>query len=607
MRFLLSALLLLLLAPWVRASGPAVSVGPVGPAGQEVVERVEVHVTGISGASLYLDHGRDASIEVGDPVWILPLTGSRIPGTIRAVSRTSSRASLDGPVQGLQIGDRGEVLIPAERLAPDPPAPDPPASSPPVQSEPSAPPRPSDEGDPSPTTDTTGTDTTGTDATDGDAFTPTSPPVWTEPPVEWNESTPLLAPVSERKPEDRDLRIHGRAYVGVDATRDAGAGDQDYFAARVGADVTFENPFGHGGELQMDGDLFHRSTDGPSNSLSDGRLRIDRLSYRRGGVRGEPRRWEVGRFLHHEFPELGVIDGAEVIHRTEAGHRVGGSLGFLPEWDDFMSTGDDAAVSLFTRWVSDESEELSLGAAVQKSWHRGEADRDLLVGTADWTPDPSNWMRAAAWVDWYTSGDVNKSSGPELTQLDLHANHRFERGHGLGTFLTHFKWPDTLRNDGFILTPSLVSTTEVTRYGVNGWLDLGDAVRLDGRFSLYTDQVGDGGAADLGVTVRDLFWDQGAARLNVYDFEGGATDGTGLRLAADKRFRSSFFSVSLDLSTLDPGGAAFGPQTNLQQNSLRGTYDLSLGESWGLSLYVDHRFGDQQDARSVGFLLQRRL
>jgi hypothetical protein len=551
-----------------------------------VLVPIEVRVTAVAGDAVYLDAGRDSRVEVGDRVRLFPLGGASVEGQVRSVARRSSRAQLSGVVPPLEIGTPGEILLPAARVRPAPPTPavepatpgaEPPADEP-QPPEPSAP----------------------------QPEAPPEHPPWTRAPEEWDESTPLLAPVSSRGPEDRETRWKGRAFLDLDQTWDTESG-ASYSLLRGGVDVRWENPFERGGEVELDGDLVHHGAsfdDGPDESETD--FRPDRLSYRVGGVRGRPDRWEVGRFLHSEFPEFGLVDGVEHVKRFDSGSRFGWSVGFLPVPDESLQTGEDAAVTVFYRWVDGEEEDLALGAGYQKSWHDGSADRDLFVGTLDWRPGLRTNVFGTAWIDYYTSGDEIKGSGPELTQLLLNLSHRFEAKAGLSVFASHFKYPELLRDEFDELTAQELADNAVSRVGVSGWRQLTERVRLNGRVDSWSDEDGSGGSADVRVDLRDLLYDRGTVSLGVFTTDGQFSSGNGLRLSATRRLEDGFLRATWDATDYEQAGF-LGDQRSLLHHVLRVNWDKSIGRKLDLSLYVEDRFGDEQGSLAVGVLLQRRL
>lgn len=542
--------------------------------------RVEVTCTALSGTSVYLDLGREAGLAPGDRVRLFPRAGPARKGRVSSVSRTSARAELEGGLEGLEIGLRGEVWLPRERL-------EQPARETSEANEPAASPGPSEPGPPPP----------GPPAASGSEHPP-----WTAPPVEWNDELPLLAPAHGLEPAERPRRFDGRAFTTVDWTDDS-AGDEArrFLSSTLGFDARLENPFGHGGELAFDAEVFARHSDVGGTGEDESKLRIDRASYVWGGVRGARDRGEVGRFLQSELPALGFLDGVEYVHQLDARNRLGTSFGFLPVPDDVFKSGDDLQAALFYRRTSDEERRRSFALGYQKTWHQGTADRDLIVGEFEYYPGPRTSLSSSVLVDLYTSGDELKGSGPELTQLFVNATHRTEAGHGAGLFLSRFRWPELERDEFPDVTAGEIADALTTRGGADGWLALGRHTQLYGRAETWSDQDDSGGGGRVRVTWRDLGRHGDVLLLESFTNSSKFTRAVGLRASARRRLENAAFDLSWDSTVFDQDGV----DEELLQHAVRGGLELSLGPRWFLALYAESRFGDDQDALSLGFLLQR--
>ena len=122
---------------------------PRGPRG---LQHLEVQVTAASGNSLYLDKGRADGLQPGDEVVLYPVGRPTVNATVANTSRNSSRCTILSGTVAIDVGTRGEALIPADRLDKSAPSGTPPA-------------------DPHP-----------------------DHPPWTQPPENWNQNQPLLAP-----------------------------------------------------------------------------------------------------------------------------------------------------------------------------------------------------------------------------------------------------------------------------------------------------------------------------------------------------------------------------------------------------------------------------
>ncbi|MEW6072946.1 MAG: hypothetical protein AB1726_10205 [Planctomycetota bacterium] len=582
---LLTAALAAGLAPGASATG-APEDRPADGAGEGTVERVPVLVTAAAAGSVYLDRGRSAGIEPGDTVRLHSLGGGTVVATVRAVSRTSARAEIEGDAGEIEIGTEGEVLVPSARRRP------------PAGEEEEKKPGGGDAG---------GAADSAPGGPDDEAARVAPPhPAWEHPPVAWEEDLPLLAPILGRRPEERDRRVRGRVHTQLDLTRDQGYGGRDYLLSRSGLDLVLENPFHRADEIDLDVELFHRTAEDDDTDEEETHFRVDRASYRWGGVRGHAERGEAGRFLQHEFPEFGVLDGVEYAHRFPSGSRIGASLGYLPSRDDAQTTGDDLQAAVFYRYVRDEEESLSLGTGFQKTWHEGKADRDLLVGEVAWHPSRRFFAQATAWIDYYTGADRAKSSGFELTQLVVNGMYRTESGSSLGLFATHLRWPEMLRNEFDALTAAELADNEVSRVGLRGTRRLSDRTRLEGRVEGWSDQDDSGSAASALLGLRDVLYAGGEVSLGVHQTSGKYTSGVGVRLRADRRFERGILALAWESTAYQQDGIT-GENEDLLHHVLRADYDLGLGRTWDLSLFLEDRLGDGQDSLAVGFFLQKRL
>lgn len=551
------------------------------------IRRLEVTVTAVSGKSIYIDIGREALVEPGDQLRLFPPGGSPVRAEILSVSRTSSRAVIRGSTAGIDVGTRGEVWIAEARVAedseqaaskPQASATPPPVEPPEVQ----APEQPAVE----PKAD--------------------EHPPWEHPPESWDSEMPLLAPAYTLAPEERDVRIHGRAFTGFDYTDD-GKFDSTYQSWRSGMDLEIENGFGRGGVLFLEADFYTRSAnvdDGEDDTDTD--FRLDRASYRWGGLRGQPDSWEVGRFFHMEFPELGALDGVEFVHRMDSGSRLGASLGFLPEPTDEFKTAKDFGAAVFHRYVSDESEAFTFGTAYQKTMHEGSLDRDLLINTLEYHPSRSTTVHATSWVDFYTSSDDRKNSSVELTQLLFDAQHRSDAGHGVGIFASRLRWPDMKRHEFQSLTDEQIEDNKVSRIGTNGWLKLSKRTRLSSRVDYWEDQDDSGESGRLRLGVRDFFYDRGEVSFEAYGSKGKFSDTVGGRVNANRRFDNGFLNLYWDTTEFHQVDFD-GDQEDLLDHRAGLSYDTSVLGKWDVSVFVENRFGDEQDSWSVGFFLQRRF
>ncbi len=519
------------------------------------LERVEVRVTAVLGELVYLDRGADARLAVGDRVTLRPAGRTPLEAELTLVTRASSRATLLGEAGGLAVGDLGDVLVPAARPS--------------------------------------------TVETDSEI-------VWRHPAEAFDPTRPLLGPAAHTPPADRPRTLRGRAFVGFDFFSDREDGGQDAWLARTGFDATLTNPFGRGGWLDARVEVFGRRTELDEGTEDRTRLRIDRLAYRVGGTRDEARALSIGRFQHGELPELGRIDGVEVVQRLSSGDRLGASVGFLPEPFAELDTGDDLSAAVFYRGFLGERAELSYAGAFQKTWHRGDADRDLLLASLDWSPGSVFALHGSAWVDLYGSGSASKDTGPELSEAHFAANWRFSGERGFGLSATHVRWPEIERDE--FPEPSLadLSDAEVTRLGAHAYTRLSERMRLRVRGDLWEDQdqSGMGGEVEIarggsGPRYREL-------ALALFANDAKFVEVYGARLALRERGPRSGWRLGYEAALFDNAGDFDFGDAELQ-HLVRAGLDRDFDADWSLALDGDYRFGDDQEGFALGLFLTRRF
>lgn len=540
--------------------------------------RLEVTVTAISGQSVYIDHGRDALIEPGDELLLYPVRSPPVIAKIRSISRTSARASLPSGSAAIDFGTRGEILIPLDRARPSKTA------------KPAAPEAP---------------DTAV--ATQGETPSTRPKPSWEHTPVQWDEATPLLAPVSGRDRRERPSNLMGSISTSLDYTQDNGDDKQRFFASRNRLRARWENPFLSGGELHIRSEFFSRKASFDQQSLDDteSNYRFDRLSYSRGGVRAERDRWEVGRFLQHGVPEFGVLDGIEMAVHTDAGTTFGGSVGYQPEPTDDFDSGDDLQAALYYRIANGDLESQVLRLGIQKSWHKGKADRDLGFASFRLQPTRRLYLQASSWIDYYNSDDQIKSNGFELTQLHVNAGYN-QDAYGFSLFGSRIRVPELLRIEFQGFTPEQIDTSKVRRLGLSSWVALSNSIRLRGRANSWEDENDTGGGGELGIDLTNLLYEGGQVSFAVFANNGGFSSGSGIRASASKRAPRGFFRLSYDITNYEQSNF-LGSQEEILHHSIFASYDTSLGDDWSLSLYIQSQLREEQDSLGAGITLQRRF
>jgi hypothetical protein len=530
-------------------------------------EMVEVRVTASSGGGVYLDKGRAAGIRPGDEVLLYPPGRGIVKATVESVSSNHSRCTLVLPVLDIDNGIRGVVRIRA---------------------------------DPNPASEN---DVMNDDKSSPERSVPDHPP-WNQPLEDWNEETPLLAPVDALEPSEREPFVRGRLFAHYFHTWNRKYANNQYSLARVGTVMWLENPFHRGGGIHLDAELSRRDV---QLTHSVGELAYtanpSRLSYYWGGTEDRPLRYEVGRFLQSEFPEFGVLDGAEIVYRTESGNRFGFSLGAMPEPFPDYESGEDLQAAIFYRFVSNESEDFSAGIGYQKTLHKGKVDRDLFVGTVDYVPSSNISVHGTVWGDYYGPEDELKSNSFEITQAILQGTYQFNPGHGFGVHLSQIRWPELLRNEIQPIFATQITGNRVLRYGVFTWQELSDIVRIDGRVDRWQDQDREGTTWDVSLALRDWLYDQGEVAFGVYGTDGIYNSGPGGRVSLNRYFSRGFVSLSYDVANFDFDDHHF----STLQHSVHAAVDLTFSSDVNCSLSTDYWFGETQESFGLGFFVQKRF
>jgi hypothetical protein len=534
---------------------------------EEAFQRLPLRVTAAGpGAVVEVDRGSRDGLEVGDVVVLRPRESTPRRGKVAVVLARSATVELLEPGPPPPEGTRGEALLPAARLAPKPPA-EPLAVDPELEPEADLPWRNSDEA--------------------------------------WLPGQPLLGGIVAQKPEERPPRLAGRAYLLGDGTWVSDE-DRSFTFVRGGASLALENLFGMGGVLELDAEGNYRTLslpdDGDDNFTE---ARVDQLSYAWGGTRFAPVRIEVGRFWQHEVPELGLLDGVSWSRRRGGGDGFGLSLGFAPEPDADLDTGEDLQIAGWYRWVADESERLSATAAYQKTWHNGAADRDLVVAKAGLRPVDGWDVSGTAWIDLYTGGDDGKGSGLELTQANLRTGRRFESGDGIDLTYTRTRFPEVDANLFLEPAPDELFDSRYDRVSLSGWHYWGEELRLHSEVGAWDDEDESGGDAELGFELAEFWLKGGTAALAVFGTEGEFTTTTGARVGYSRYVERGSWDLSYQFAHHDNEGFEDDDIFELPQHRVRAGRSFHLSRDWHLSIDGGFDDWDQDSAWSAGFYLQR--
>ena len=550
-----------------RAALAAVLLTAAAPALAQEPNReqtVVLTVVSASGRSVYFDHGRDVGLRTGQFVRVFPPGAGEVEVEVRAVSQTSARADLPPGMELPPIGTRGEArVVVAGTKPPAGPAPNKPN-------------------------------------------VPAHPP-WTRREGPRTDDQPLLVPTFSQRPDERPASLDGRLFAFGQWNLDrAGDNDADYALLRTGLRADATNWLGAGERVRVAGeyDDRHVMVDGGDDS-SDQTARLDLASVAFGTEAWAPTGYEFGRFFSPHLPELGLVDGVEVVRRFQGGVRVGGGLGAYPRPFPARQQGDDVGVHAFLDYTADAERTFAAAVGVQKTWHRGAPDRDLLLLRSEWRPAERVYVLGSAKFDYYTGGDTVKGSGLDLTELLLQT--RWDGSVvGTGVNVSRFTWPELKRSEYQILPVELVRDGYVERLSWNGSWRPVDVLSLRLRADLWQDQDRSGDSLGLDVDWRSVWNKTSALSLALFRNDGGYTSGPGARLQVRDRFGDLYWRVGYRWYEYQLDSLVSGKETYVRQSAEVGV-SWPIGDRTDLDLSAERWFGDREDAFAFAFYLQWRF
>ena len=524
-----------------------------GQEGESVRVNVRVSALG-AGDTVSIDRGSGSQLELNDLVVFRPLGGLPVEGVIEELDDRSSVVRLYDQNLAMAVGTRGMVMVPGERFI------DPGADSAANQ----APGQFSDDA--------------------------------------WEDGMPLLAGIDAVHPAERTPLFTGRTYFSLDQTWTSDNGRKDSFY-RAGTDLTYENPFGEGGQLQFDAEYTYRSAhSGEGLSQDFTKLRFDRASYLWGGDRFNGERREVGRFLLYGMPEFGVIDGFEYGTRRDNGDRYGYSLGFLPEPDGHFESGHDAQVSGFYEWHPEERDAMVVTVGFQRTFHSRTADRDLIVGKVSYQPRDGWDLHTTAWVDLYSGRDTEKPF-IELTHLLAVANRNYGKEAGATVSFRHWTFPQLDRSEFLPVLDDQLANDHSERLAYAGWKRLEGKRRLHGQVGVWLDDEDAGGDFEVGLEQRGFLRPSSRADLTGYFSAGKFSYVAGLRAQYDWKATNGRWRVFYSVENQEQEG--FDQLDQLIQHWFRASRDYYTESGWSFNLRAETLLFGDETSWSIGAYIQR--
>jgi hypothetical protein len=386
---------------------------------------------------------------------------------------------------------------------------------------------------------------------------------------------------------------------------DADAYERSDHLYRTGIELLAENAFGRGGDLRVDVEYNERESEVPDDDdFESEQVRFDRLSYAWGGTRFAPQRFELGRHFQQDMPEFGVIDGASWSRRLDSGQRFGASLGWMPEPNEEYDSGEDFQGAAWYRWVADESEQTAASAGYQKTFHDGSSDRDLFVAKFQRLPIDGWRVNGTAWIDLYGSDDDAKGSGLALTQAQVVAGRRWEEGRELDLAYTHLEIPEIDRFE--FIPPSVdeLADDRLDRLAVDGRMPVGRERRVYGGVGVWSDEHDDGGDAQLGIEIDELFFEHSEVDLALFGSSGRFSSLIGGRAGLGGAAGAATWWLGYEYTqnhVLDFGD----DNDDLPQQRVHGRWSLNTVNGWSFNLQAQFLMFDDEDAWSAGVHLQK--
>lgn len=537
----------------------------VAAARAQEMRTLEVHVTSVSGRDVYIDMGRAAGIQPGTLVKLYPPGVNDLEATVRAASSTSARAELPIGIAPPPVGTRGEVQVPKVTANDTAPAPAPPTKP----------------------------------------VAPDHPP-WQRQLDPSNPDEPLLVATYGQKPDERPFTLDGRVYGSLDWNSDTGGARNDqYFLGRLGVRAEGHNALGYGERTLFAGEIDDRHAILEARPDTDEvQGRIDLLSTAFGTEHWAPVGVEIGRFLSQALPEIGLVDGAEAVLRYNNGIRLGGGIGAYPLPYPGRASGDDVGVHAFFDYVRDQKRSFAATVGLQKTWHTGAPDRDLLLLRVEDRPIDDVWLFGSAKIDYYTSGDTRKSSGFQVTEFFGQARWDKQKV-GAGVAFSHFSWPDLKRTEYKNLPDELVRNGKVDRVSPSIWVRPVTDLRLTARTDIWKDQDNSGTSFELGADWMNALKSEIDLSAQVFRSEGGFQSGPGMRLLARRRVGEVYLNAGYRWYDYQISGLLTGTESYTRQT-------IEAGASWSIGnadmdLNIEHSFGSQENAYAIGLYLQWRF
>ena len=307
----------------------------------------------------------------------------------------------------------------------------------------------------------------------------------------------------------------------------------------------------------------------------------------------------LGRFLPHELPAIGYVDGAQGEILRGEHLRLGAVAGLKPSRTDLQASSDEPLAAGYATFEAGSRDRgyYSGTVGVLGSLYDGETNRLALLLDQRGGIGSNLTVYSTAVVD-FDVGAAETRNGARLTRLDLYGTAKITSAITLRGGLDHWERPDNLaERDLLVVDDDRYFDDGYWRYWIGSGQRLSKSWRFTEEISFINSDGGQDGARwRVGATRTGLFgWSEASVSVTVYNLLGDAVEGYGGRISGYLPLldRKLFVQPSAGFRMLetDPEASDF----TLSYLALR--LDARLSKNWTLQGGGTYSFGDDVDTR----------
>lgn len=373
--------------------------------------------------------------------------------------------------------------------------------------------------------------------------------------------------------------------------------DVDYSMTRVGSSGSVERIGGSLWSFEWSGNVRYRDGDAYIRHPEYQEANLDLYEAALQHPFDEGGFLRLGRFLPHELPGIGYVDGVQSEMVQSEHVRLGAVAGLKPGRRDLDASTDEPLFAGYTTIEAGTRERgyYSGTVGLMGSLYDGATDRlALLVDQrAGFGPDLTLYSTAA--ID-FDVGAAQTRNGTRLTRLDLYGVSKLTSAVTLRGGVDHWERPDHLaERELLVVDDDRFFDDGYWRYWVGSGQRLTKSLRVSEEIAFIDSDNGEDGARwRIGVTQTGLFSRPDASvTATVYNLLGDAVDGYGGRVSGYLPLldRKLFVQPSAGFRMLqtDPEDDDF----TLSYLSLR--LDGRISKRWTLLGGATYSFGDEVD------------